>query len=490
MKVINYKNILIFFWLCILTSINSHYSAAQNFQSFELLTQSNFLKFINLLRFYIPFLILPILIMIFLSNPIKKPNALIFLLIVYFCWQLLIFFISKRYEESLEIFSVLRDVGSVSYSEYDETKFNILNLIFNALSILFIFLVANNLNLREFEKKLFIVTLCFIGLIAIFFVFNLIGESIKYNLKFVYSSSILRPDGVILGQPSPRITGLSRMIIILYFLFFFFLLNNCKKIAFYIIPIILVLIIYKMQTRGAFIGFLIVYFIFFLFHPFDLKKKLFIFIILFLLPISLFEAYYHVKERILKLNLNPKINSTLKYNEIESSQYNRILGLRNDSSGRLSIWKKSLVIVKEKKILLGYGPQADRFLLFQYKIKNENNNYYKYNNEASIYDNNASNALMYAYLCGGIFGFFLLSAVFLLATFAIIKNIFYKEIFLYNKNSSNIWLNYSTTLLTYLIIRSFFENSFSVFGLDYIFFILAYLMSTNSSVLENKFSKR
>ena len=481
MKLINYNNILIFFWFCILASTNSHYSATLHFQSFELFTQSNFLNFINFLRFYIPFLILPILIMLFFFTPIKKPNVLISLLIIYFCWQLLIFFISKRYVESSEIFSAHHYVGSVSYSEYDETKFNILNLFFNAVSILFIFLVANNLNLQEFEKKLFIVTLCVVGLIAIYFTFNLISESIKYNLKFIYSSNTLRPDGVTFGQPSPRITGISRMIVIFYFLFFFILLNNYKRIIFYIILIILGLIVYKMQTRGAVVGLLIVYFILFLFHPFSLKKKIFIFLILTLIPLFLFELYYYSKKNI--LILNPEINSIQKYNEHEPNSYNRFVELKNDTSGRISIWKKILVIVNEKKIFLGYGPQADRFLLLQHKIKNDKNNYYKYNNEVSIYDNNASNALLYAYLCGGVVGFFLFSVIFSLAIVVIIKNIFYVKIFLHNKHSHNAWLHYSTTLLTYLIIRSLYENSFSIFGLDYIFFILGYLMSRNSLLL-------
>jgi hypothetical protein len=134
-------------------------------------------------------------------------------------------------------------------------------------------------------------------------------------------------------------------------------------------------------------------------------------------------------------------------------------------------------MINEKKIILGYGPQADRFLLNIFAIKNSNRNvFYDKHGNPIAYDNNVSNSLLYAYLCGGVIGIFLLLAIYLIAIAVAAKNIFIKKNFTYN---NNLWVNFSTVVIMYLVFRGIFENSFSVFGIDYILFILAYLTSKN-----------
>jgi hypothetical protein len=99
-----------------------------------------------------------------------------------------------------------------------------------------------------------------------------------------------------------------------------------------------------------------------------------------------------------------------------------------------------------------------------------------------IYENNASNAILYSYLCGGIFGLFII--IFLYINFAniIYKITFVKRIFFKN----NILLNFSIVTLSYLLIRSIFENSFSLFSIDFMILILCYFIisETNNKLLK------
>ena len=190
MKSINYERILIFFWTCILISINSSYTTAlqvKNINTFFIFSESNFFIFANFIRFYMPLVILPILILVLLFSSSKKLDVLTSVFIIYFCWQLFAFFFSNRKSDSDAVFTEVMTIGNnIFYSEFEESLFTNLNLIFCSLSILIIITIANNLNLKKFNKKIFLITLTFVGLIAIYFTYHLIDESIKNNTKFIY----------------------------------------------------------------------------------------------------------------------------------------------------------------------------------------------------------------------------------------------------------------------------------------------------------------
>ena len=475
MKSIDFEKILIFSWVCILISINSSYTTAlelTNINTSSVFSKSSFIIFVNFIRFYSPFVILPILIIIFLFNSSKKIDYFTSAFIIYFCWQLFTFFFSNRISDSYEIFSQVKTIGyNIFYSEFEESLFTNLNLIFSSLSILIIIIIANNLNLKKFNKKIFLVTLGFVGLIAIYFTYHLIDESIKNNAKFIYFSDTLAAGGKTFHQSNPRITGVSRIILIFYFLTFFFLLKSRRKIIWYIILIILMMLLYKMQTRGAFVGLLVLYICFFLFYSLDFKKKFKNLLVLIIIPIVIFEAYYFTKH-----NVKPNDLNNYQFNSLYED--NRLIG-NESTSGRFNIWKNALFIINEKKIVLGYGPQADRFLFLSFRISNlsQNIDYDKHGNPF-LYDNNASNALIYAYFCGGVIGILLLLFIYLLIIVVVTNNIFKEKKFYFKYD---LWTNFSNILLIYLAIRSIFENSFSVFGIDYVFLILAYFENRNFS---------
>ena len=235
---------------------------------------------------------------------------------------------------------------------------------------------------------------------------------------------------------------------------------------------IFILFIFKIYIYLIFFLIIIFYFIFFFFYSLELKKKFVNLLVLVLFPIIIFESYYFVKKKYNLFNVSDFKNQQNILTQFEQSRL-----FENETSGRYTIWKNALFIIDEKKIILGYGPQADRFLFFIFRINYENKNiYYDKNGNPFLYDNNASNALIYAYLCGGVVGFFFLLCIYLLGVIVVVKNIFVNKIFLLK---NNLWLNFSNIIMIYIGFRSVFENSFSVFGIDYIIFILAYLNSKN-----------
>jgi hypothetical protein len=478
MKNLNQENLLIFFWLCILVSINSIYSQtfqAQYLKFFFPFSKKSFFYIFNYIRFYLPILFLPILIIFFFKSQVKKPNIIIPLFFAYYCWQLIMFFVSGANTGEIP----LKRFDTYSYTAYKEAFWNNLHLISCAISALIVISIAQNLNLKEFNKKILLTTLLFLGIVSIYFSYNLLSESIERNLKFVYNSLMLNSDDwQTFGQASPRITGVSRMVLIFYFLAFCYFINTNKKILLYFITIALGLLLYKMQARGSFVGIFMLFFLFFIFNSFSFKKKLKIFIILLVIPVFLFEAYYHMKSNNFYV-FTQKNNGT-----VVVQNKNRLLDLKETaSSGRTNIWRNALLVVKEKKIIFGYGPQADRFLMTELLLRTKKESIFfdRWGNKF-VYEDNASNALVYSYLCGGIPGLLMLIIIYLLAIITVIKNIFIEKIFL-NKNTLK---TFSTILLIYLGIRSVFENSFSVFSVDYILFILSYLIARKGEESERQ----
>jgi hypothetical protein len=222
-----------------------------------------------------------------------------------------------------------------------------------------------------------------------------------------------------------------------------------------------------MQARGSFIGLIIIYLFYFIFDKRNFLNKLFFFITIFLLPILLYEGIYFKKQFELNKNL-----------ELKETRSNRLLPEYNfksdkieyfsSSSGRKHIWNVSFNLIKEKKILLGYGPQADRLLLGEYAMINNPQNIYIKDNVLIIWDNNSSNGLIYSYLCGGIIGLILLVIIYIMLIKEIYKTIFKKK-FTFN---DEILLTFSIITSTFLILRTVYENGFSVFGLDFIFILI------------------
>jgi O-antigen ligase len=201
---------------------------------------------------------------------------------------------------------------------------------------------------------------------------------------------------------------------------------------------------------------ILILFYIFLFKDKILKKL--IILILLILPILSFETLKEIKKQTYLSNKDSNIIKNDR-NRIINSQ-NAVPGI----SGREIIYKKALEIIKAKKIVLGYGPNADRYLLSMNKGKEEI--------DTLFWDSNVSNALLYSYLCGGIIGITSILLIYYLALkqilIAINSQIEFKK--------RNVFYNFSFISLIFLLIRSIFENGISFFGIDLCFFIINYFI--------------
>jgi O-antigen ligase len=150
-------------------------------------------------------------------------------------------------------------------------------------------------------------------------------------------------------------------------------------------------------------------------------------------------------------------SKSLSINENIIEQLSKIR-IFNDqtSSGRIDIWENSLKIYQKDK-LFGYGPQGDRFLLKNSDIKEQ-------------FFTNSSNALIYSLLSGGYFGISVMLLIYLNIIFKVY--ICLKKLKIFN-DFNKITLKLSICYTIFFLIRSLFENSFSVFSIDFMIFILS-----------------
>jgi hypothetical protein len=440
---------LLICWILILLSINSNFYELNQFYKYKIISTENILNFFNYVRFYIPFVIVFFLTILFIFIK-KKFNYVLFLFFIYFFYQfILVIILNYQINGTIKV-----NIGE---------RIKNYQLIANAISTLFIFYCSNALGLKNFYKNLLLILITFIVLISIFFTSQLIFEFIsEKKLFYIYTSKTLASEQLSLSQANPRVTGLSRMILLIFFLFYFVQLSNPKKkfIKYYSLTILFtcVFFIYGMQSRGSWIGILLIIFIDIFINKKNLKKTLTILLVI-CTGIFFYEINLKIKSYSIK-NVN-----TNELNELKKKQ-ERLVSTHS-TSGRTQIWTNIITIIKEDKIIFGKGPQSDRHLLTKYLRKN------KEHVRFPVYANNASNALLYSYLCAGIIGFLILICIYINTIKLIYKNIF----IIRNFSSKNILINFSTITLLYLLIRSIFENSFSLFSVDFVFFILSYFIS-------------
>jgi hypothetical protein len=434
MKNITIKELIItFFWAGCLLSINSNQNdflyLLNNFKNI-----SNLFVYYNAARFIFPFIIFTCVILWFVTK--KKNNLFVILFLTYSTWQIVILNVNNKYSNNLD-------------------DYQLIVCLISSLLILYTTYKNNKLN-----NILFMIIMIFISVIGVYFTVLFISElSINNKITYLYNSETLKPDSLTFSQTTPKVTGFSRLLLLISYLLFFILFyakHNFKYIL-YIFIFLINLFIYTLQSRGTLVGELILIIYYILLFKDKVITKIVKVFFLFLLPIIIFElsAYYVNK----KNDLISKKSSNLENYKI----FNRILN-NHSSSGRLAIWNNSFNIIKENKIIFGIGPQADRKLISEYLLKNNKK-------EDISYGNNASNALIYSYLCGGLINLSLLLFIYFLAIKELFKSIIVNKLQYYSKDPL---VNFSIITLIFMITRSIFENGFSLFGIDFCFFCFSY----------------
>ena len=383
---------------------------------------------------------------------------------------------------------------------------------------LFSVLIFYNFIKEKNDEKLFNY-IFFINIIAILLVFsiftfitfkeNILSENLLYNsstFSIIYNTENL-----------PRSTGLSRMALVLFIFFnslyfskiFKKKINICLNIA----CIILVSIIFLFQSRGIFLSYLLIFVGLIIFYR--LKNIIQYFCLMILIPILVFVSYPNIKNILMEIYGQKKGDlihhkKTIKLKNFEINIRNNLLTTKEElnensflnkiysiSNNRVHAWDLLLQIffknklnekminellsegydvagfekIKKKNFFTGYGPQADRHILY--------NNPGPDKSELILgpFGFNASNGIIYSLVCSGLLGMI----CFLTINLIIFKKIITLLIHHFKKSNLNSkpFLSSAIFSILFLQMRVLFENSFSVFGVDLLIFMSSYIVIQN-----------
>jgi len=354
------------------------------------------------------------------------------------------------------------------------TVFNILNKenhlanLFWPLYMFLVYFFLSSIVDNEIRIKLIKLSVIILS-IAFLFYFSLgLIEMIKTNNVNFY--------GIMGGNSSysgiknpPRSSGLARMAVILfsYFLIYFLITKSKSdnKFKFFITICFFATCANLFQSRT--VSFIYVstnlLLIIFFFKEIIMNKKVLLFTLL--IPIIINSAYNYIKYQYSYQNFYNESFKTYdtKIKLLENVTKNAILRDTNNesldsfSSGRFENWKKSYEMIILKPFV-GFGAQSDRIYLNQ----------------------SVHNSLIYTILSGGLIAGIIFILIQLRCLFFFIKfilNINYKK---------DLNLCFSIMLLIIIIQRSILETSFAVFSIDYLLYILSYLVIKNKLNINNQ----
>ena len=456
-----YKKLIIFIilsWIALWFSIDTYlnFSQIKNFELSLIILFNNTRVLIVFSSIFISTILILYLVLI-KKKIYNRTNNILFILFLYFILQI------------------------IGLKKNSELEFNIENLylIILAIGSLNIFFIANILQLTKIFKYILYISIIMLAAFLIIIIFTKINSSTLYPQHIALDLySFIHPQETFLNREYPRVTGISRMLAIVNLVLIVFLKFNKKleSILLLILAGFFSSIIWGMQSRGTIICFFFSLFIIcFYLKNINFKKALFLIFILFFLPIITFE---YLRPIIFKKNYENYIQLQLenkkKQNNIKNIDGQKVEEQKEDineikirfleakhTSGRIDIWK-SLIDKYQKNKLFGYGPQADRFLLANDDLT------YKYSN-------NASNGLIYAFICGGYFAALIIILIYF-KIFTYIKYFFFKKHYL---KKMHIVVKISLILLIFLSIRSLIENSFALFSVDFLLFLISITIIEN-----------
>jgi O-antigen ligase len=353
----------------------------------------------------------------------------------------------------------------------ESIHFNILSieniyLVILGLGTLSLFFSVSyfKIKIEDFIKILLVI----IAIVPLFLVFIfLIQNTILTNFSL---HNLIDSNIAVFNQSTQRITGLSRVIAVanLFFIlgFLFKSKKEYQKYIYFLLITILSVIIISSQARGTLLCYFLslLYLIFFLIKQKLVKKiKLVFFFIALPIIFYLFAQITFIKIIKPTINSNDQEETKTVLEELANKRF-----FLEHSSGRIVIWSNILAKYNYQNIF-GYGPQADRKLL---SVGTE---------VWQQYGNNASNGFFYAFACGGYLGL-IFYIIINIKIFNIVRNLYYIK-----KFKNNFYFKLSITYLVFFLIRQFFENSFSLFSIDFLIVISSLAILAN--YLKDDFKK-
>jgi O-antigen ligase len=431
--------LILFSWLSLLLSINSKPEEIIYFGD-------GFFNSINAIRIATPFIVTIFLSLYIFSN--IKFLYLKKLPLIFFVW--LLYFLLQGMGFVLEINEFTSYISSLYLLIFSITVLEIIYLIKKK---------TTNFRINYLMLVLVIVLACVFFLYFFYYLnsTNIFVIQDRFDLYY-----LIDPDSYFMNQTGPRITGLSRTcsIVAIFLLIIFFYKNfkNNIKILVLLSLTILSFLVWYMQSRGTILCYYFsILFIIFFIKKIYLKKKLFFVSLLIILPIASNYFYFNVSKKNLELEKEKISNQNESRQVIQENSRPRIIENKTDS-GRFFLWSELLKSYDFKKVF-GYGPQADRLLL-----KGETNSL------GITYGNNASNGFIYAFICGGYLGLLCYILINIQILIFIYKCVIINKIFIKNEQ---IYIKLSIAYLLFFFIRQFFENSFSLFSIDYLIVIIS-----------------
>ncbi len=363
---------------------------------------------------------------------------------------------------------------------------------------------------EELIRCVFLLNVFLAFVVFTIFIFITFKENI-FSSNLLYHSNAF----VMLYQNEslPRSSGLSRMGLIIFLLFnALYLSKNYPtklNLLFIIVNVLIISIILLLQSRGAILAFIIIFILINILYKFESIKFRLKYLIFFLfIPCLVFIIYPNSKILLIdkfgndeKITLSPKKDIRIKNLEvglredlisnleIDSTLKNKIYTYSNN---RLNAWEyllhmffKNQISENMKKklnssnydpmnflkknsrnLITGHGPQADRHFLHN-KISNVSETV------QGPFGAHASNGYIYSLICSGVLGFISFSMINIIILFKIFKILFHKKLLILNDDPM---LSSSILIIVFLLFRTLIENSFSVFGVDLLILISAYLI--------------
>ena len=485
--------------------------------SFEFSVAKSINWFRALINISFPAIIVLLLLFKLLRNKIDLKSPFLILL-AYFLIQSSIFYTDEFQNIITNIFN--KDI--INQMKWNDQY----GLIFSGIGI---FLMATTsiifILIFEKEKKILIqraliTTLIIYLLINFFYSLKLFYEYIKTDeIPLFYYTSELNYGSIILDNVAPRSTGISRSLVILSILSAVILEACCHpryKKYLYLFIILINILIFSLSSRFGTYSLLL--FIFFTIIFFKRSFKDTFFNIFLIIGIPFFLAYYTAEIKVdryytknfTKLGIDKfdekeiehqlkvqKKDGTLEYQGLRSlwkrkiensdiatktnSQQQQEFRDKNEDhkdpetseinlSGRDIIWRESLnYFFTSNNKFFGTGSQADRRILYSNKKIYED------------FGNHSSNGFIYALLSTGFVGLILL----LIFNFVLLNKI-YGSIFIkekYKKPKKYFIDFYFIILFCFLNLRMIFENSYSLFGVDFLIYLTSAFFIINN---ENK----
>ena len=191
---------------------------------------------------------------------------------------------------------------------------------------------------------------------------------------------------------------------------------------------------------------------------------------------------FFIDESVLKILIKEvnRIEENFNLNEVIDKEYIDILMkvgilelsktydfLNNLSTGRISKW--NFIYKFHNKKIIGYGPNMDRIFFSE----NISFNDQKPVTKSIIGANDAASGIVYQYVSSGLIGLIGIIIFYLI----IIINFINKKLYLEKSVNERIFIS----IFILLTLRIIFENSYMIFGIDYLFMIIGLQVLTKKT---------